>query len=482
MRTLNFFAVAALCATTAWGAGFQAGYSRADVTPPRGSFMPGYFIYREVKGVLDPCEVACVALSDGERKALVMQIDVTSVCNEYAEMMREAITRATGVPREAIYLHASHTHVSGPLRVVSRRKDCSDETNERILRLAGLYRDQVITRVADVAAEAIEDLKPASLSYGKTFARRISFTRRYLMKDGKVRTNPGVKNPDIVKAVGNPPDEEEQILRIDREGADPICVINFQTHPDVIGGEKVSADWPGITRRVFEAATFGKSRCIVLNGTQGDLNHVNVLPRPGEENGLHRDFDDVDRGYDHAVHMANVLVGGALSVWMKCIPLEAGEIRFAEEKVVVPSQRPSSAAELELAKKYMDLHNTGHDDEIPFKGMELTTALARARRIVRMSKGPKDFNIPLTGIAIGKSVAFCGFSGEPFNDIGKAVKGASPFVLTMPTCNTNGSNGYFPFSDSYKEGGYEAEGSNYAPSVADDLIAGANGLLKKLHE
>ena len=474
--------LAVLAVTSAYGGEFKAGYSRVDITPPMGSFMPGYFIYREMKGVLDPLEIACVAFADGKNRALVMQFDATSICNELADRMRDEISKETGVARDAIILHASHTHVSGPLRAVGARKDVSKEVNERIVRLSKLYHAFAVTRARDAAVAALADLKPATLSYNRTFARRISFTRRYLMKDGKVRTNPGVKNPDIVKAVGNPPDEEEQVLRIDREGAEPICVINFQTHPDVIGGELVSADWPGITRRVFEAATFGKTKCIVLNGTQGDLNHVNVLPRPGEENGLKHDFDDVDRGYDHAIHMANVLAGGALSVWMKCIPLEAGDIRFGKMIVNVPAQRHKDEAELELAKKYSKLHAEGHDDQIPFKAMELTTEVARANRIVRLANGPKSFDVPISGVAIGGAVAFCGFSGEPFNDIGKAVKGASPFALTIPMCNSNGSNGYFPFSDSYKEGGYEAATSRFGPTVADDLIAGAGKLLKDLHQ
>ena len=62
------------------------------------------------------------------------------------------------------------------------------------------------TRAADAAVEAIRDLKPAKLSYQRSEAKRISFGRRYLMKDGNVRTNPGTNNPDIVKPVGNPPD------------------------------------------------------------------------------------------------------------------------------------------------------------------------------------------------------------------------------------------------------------------------------------
>ena len=270
------------------------------------------------------------------------------------------------------------------------------------------------------------------------------------------------------------------MLRIDRISANPVCLINFQTHPDVVGGETVTADWPGLTRTVFERAMGGEVYCLVLNGTQGDVNHVNVQPRLGEHNDLVRDFDDVDRGYGHAKHMANVLAGSVLSVWMKCAPLVTGEIRYATENIRVPSQREKDPGKLMLARKYWDLHCAGRDAEIPFRGMELTTEVARSRRILQLQNGPDVFNLPVTAIAIGNSVAFCAFPGEPFNDIGKAVKKSSPFKLTLLSCLTNGSRGYFPFSDSYKQGGYESATSPFGPSVADDLIVGSSRLLNGL--
>jgi hypothetical protein len=50
----------------------------------------------------------------------------------------------------------------------------------------------------------------------------------------------------------------------------------------------------------------------------------------------------------------------------------------------------------------------------------------------------------------------------------------------MLACLTNGSRGYFPFSSSFIEDGYEAATSPFGPSVADDLIAGELKLLNEL--
>ena len=481
MKKLLTMTVVLVGAAALFAGEFMAGYAKTDITPPLGVFMPGYYKDRRAKEILDPLEVVCVAFSDGKTRAVVMQLDTEAISDYVADGMRDAVVKATGLDRNAIILHASHTHDGGHLAMKQKMGSSSIGRGEDVI--SETYRRMAITRVADAAVNALADLKPAKLSYQRSVARRISFGRRYLMKDGKVRTNPGVNNPDIDKPYGPPADEEVQVLRIDCEGAKPICVINFQTHPDVVGNETITADWPGLTRTVFEAATLGKTRCIVLNGTQGDVNHVNVMPRPGERNGLKRDFDDVDRGYDHAWHMANVLAGSALSVWMKCIPMEAGEVRFATIDVRVPANKAKKGDEKDLkwAEKVWSMHQSGKDAELPWKGMELTTEVARARRIINMSKHADHHDLPLWGISIGKSVAFGAFPGEPFNDIGKEVKKSSPFTMTMLTCLSNGSRGYFPFSDAYKTGGYESATSPFGPSVADDLIAGQLKLMNSLY-
>ena len=491
MRKL-VFAVALAAASVAVAGEFKAGFARVDITPPLGSFMPGYYKDRRAKEVLDPLQINCVAFSDGAETSLVMQFDTEALSDLVANRMRDAIVKATGVRRDAILLHASHTHDGGYLAMKSKNGSVSGDVGDGVPDNATetdvLYVKMATTRAADAAVAAIRDLKPAKLSIGRSEAKRITFGRRWLMKDGKVRTNPGSGNPDAVKPVGNPPDEQVQVLRIDREGACPIAVINFQTHPDTVGGETLTADWPGLTRTVFEAATFGETAAIVLNGTQGDVNHCNVKPRPGEMNGLKMDFDDVERGYDHAKHMANVVAAAALSVWMKCEAVDAGDVRIATENVRVPSHRAKDSDEKNLAwaERIWGLHEADKDAEISKElgcyGMELTTEVARAGRIRNLANGPDFFDLPLNGFSIGKSVAFGGFPGEPFNDIGKAVKAKSPFRMTILTCLTNGSRGYFPFSDSFKEDGYEAATSPFGPSVADDLIAGELKLLNTLYK
>ena len=113
--------------------------------------------------------------------------------------------------------------------------------------------------------------------------------KRFRMKDGSVRTNPGVNNPDILEPIGEV-DERVNVLRFDREGGDTLVLVNFGNHPDTVGGCKISSDWPGQLRETVEK-TLNNTMCIFFNGAQGDVNHVNVHPKAGYLNDTFIDFE-----------------------------------------------------------------------------------------------------------------------------------------------------------------------------------------------
>ena len=456
---------------------FKVGFARVDITPPMGTPIVGYFETRIASGTLDNLEANALAVSDGDRTAVLIAADLLGIEGvAFNAALRRRIAAATGVEADAIYVHCTHTHTGpGAGKSDAGRTDLFDGTD--------FYNEFLATRLTDVARFAIADLAPASLAVGNAEAKRISFLRRYRMKDGSIRTNPGINNPDIAEPIGNL-DETVRVLRIRRDlpsaclrqgRAADIAVLNFATHPDVVGGEMVSGDWPAFARRTFERAEPG-TRCIFFNGAQGDVNHVCTDPRPGEREGLHPDFDDVDRGYEHAKHMGRVVAAAALSVWGKCVPVEAGSIRFGIETIRVPSQMPT-AADLPKAKKIATLHREGRDSELPFTGMQLTTAVAEAERMLLLENGPETFELPLSMVSLGNAVVFAGIPGEPFSDIGHAIRANSPFGMTICTCLTNGSCGYFPVASAYDEGGYEARSSVFASTVADDIVA---GMVKRL--
>ena len=400
---------------------FKTGFARVDITPPLGIPVVGYFEERFARKVLDPLEANALAVSDGENTAVLIAADLLGIeGTAFSSALRSRIASSAGILENAVFLHCTHTH-TGPGAGVADEGRCHlfDGTDE--------YNERLAESLGNVAKMAIADMSAASMAYARAEAKRISFVRRYRMKDGSIRTNPGVNNPDIDSPLGSP-DETVQMIRIRREGKGDIAVLNFATHPDVVGGEVISGDWPAFARRTFERAESGVS-CIFFNGAQGDVNHVCIDPRPGEREGLSPDFDDVDRGYEHALHMGRAVAAAALSVWGKCVPLPSGRVRFDVKNVSVPSQRPS-LEELPQARRFVALHSEGRDEEIPFSGMELTTVVAEAGRMFSLENGPDFFEMPVSAVSIGDSLAFAGVPGEPFTEIGRGVarEGLTPLV------------------------------------------------------
>lgn len=441
-----------------------AGFARVDITPMSGIGIAGYFKPRYVRGVLDALELNALALQCGENRLVLLSLDHCGVHTPEAASIRAAVAKACDLPIEAVYLHATHTHTA-PFLVVN-----SDD------RLEQAYFDFVLHRAADAARYALANLRPARMGYAVGTAPNIAFVRRFRMRDGSIQTNPGVNNPDIVEPIGDV-DERVNVLRFDREGADSIVLVNFGDHPDTVGGELVSADWPGFLRRRLEKS-LDNVRCIFFNGAQGDVNHVNVHPSAGDRNDLTPDFDDVCRGYGHARHMGNVVAGAVLQVFDKVTYTDVDSLKFLQRTIQIPSNTPKPG-DLPEARRIEALHQAGRDCDLPYEGMMLTTVVAEAERMLKLADGPEYFNMELAGLAVGP-VAFVGIPGEPFTGIGRALKKAPGWTLVLPTCLTGGDDGYFPMREAYDEGGYEARSSPFSAGVAERIIEEGLSLLTEL--
>ena len=442
----------------------KAGFGRVTITPPMGIDIVGYFIKRNADGVLDELEANAVALALGDKKVLLMSVDHCGLFKSIIDGFKSAINEQTGVCIDAIYIHSTHTH-TGPA--------IPENTEETLI---NQYRKTLCDKLVELAKIALADLKPAKMGYGIGQAPNVAFIRRYRMKDGSIRTNPGVDNPDIVHPIGEV-DERVNVVRFDRDGGESIVIVNFANHPDVVGGTKISADWPGFTRKFVEKA-IDNTKCIFFNGAQGDVNHVNVHPTKGDFNDMFNDFDGCSRGYGHARHIGRVVAGAVMQVYDKVNYVDVDDISYIQKTVEIPSNKPNPE-DLPLAHKYNDLHNAGKDEEIPFKAMMLTTVVAEAARMVRLENAPEMFPMLFSAIKVGP-IAFFGIPGEPFTGVGRALKETEGYDLILPTCNTNAKEGYFPMIDSYLEGGYEARSSNFKAGVAERIIEEGKKILSSM--
>lgn len=443
----------------------KTGFSKICINPPYRTPICGYYEERLTKGVLDDLFVRAVAFDDGKNRAVIIALDLVGFAQNYFDAMKASICETTGIDKDAIFINCSHTH-TGPLV----GKDFASEKES-----SKAYDEFLISSVRDAAVYALNDLKESTLSTAKSKAENISFVRRYRMKDGTVATNPGVKNSEIDYALDTP-NETVKLVKIKRECAEDIFIVNFGTHPDSVGGEYISADYIGYICSIIESAV-PNTKCIFLQGVQGDVNHVNVNPTDGESAISKIDFDSVPRGIRHAEHMGRVIAGAVLSVCSVTEEIKADSISFASKKIDLPSHQENDR--LEEAKKIYELYEAGRADELPFKEMALTTAVAEATRIIRLQNGPESFPFYLSAIKIGELV-FAGIGGEPFTQIGNRICENSPFKETILCCLTNSEGGYIPTTKAYSEGGYEAKSSSLKPGCDDIMVDGMVQFLKEL--
>lgn len=473
----------------------QAGFARTNIDPPLGIAVFGYFVPRFASKILDSLYVNTVALSSAEAKTeekqewnpdtgrydaavysrdhsgdvLMMSIDNCEIptwqCTEFAEYISEK----TGVPFENIFLHCTHTHTGPYTQPVTWFK--ADDAVVKV------YADFLKTRLADSAVTALADLKPAKMGFCVGNAPdRVAYIRRYRMKDGTSATCPEIGDPNIVEPIGKL-DQRVNVIRFDREGADTIVLMNYGLHADCLNLDAISADWPGWMSRTFEAAVPG-TKCVFFNGAEGDVGSTHITPEGGDMNDTKISFDSEMKSEGMARFIGRALAGTILQVYDKVEYVDVDEVKSIKKTVKIAANVPDPK-DMPLAHKYKELHDAGHDEQIPFTAMELTTVVAEALRMCKLEKGPAAFDFILTGVKIGP-VAFAGIPGEPFTEIGRQIKKAEGWKLVCPTCLVNGAEGYFPMKECYDEGGYEARSSFFKGGVAESIIEGELELLEEL--
>lgn len=419
--------------------GILAGFCRLDITPPMGIYLGGYFEERQADGVLDPLYVNAAAFSDGERTAVVLACDLLGLTEPCGSSWPGQIARKLGLSEEAVFVCCTHTH-TGP--VVEGSRYPADP----------LYDEWLQKRLLDAAQLAIRDLTPVTrmLAAEQRFPRS-AWVRRFMGEDGKVRT----PKPQIVHELryeASQPDETMRLVRLQREDAPELVLVNFQSHPDNIGGCRISADYPGKLREVVEQQAPG-CRCIFYDGAEGQMVQWDKREK--------RRFKGASCAYGYGVQLA----GYAMRLYHDAQPLEtAGGVQFRQRILMAPTKR--DPARLPEAERIIALHEAGRNDEVGPIGLQ--GAIYAEAYVIRSLEQQQLDEIPMKiSMVTCGPLAFVGFPGEPFCEIGMAIRAASPFPVTCVCCHTNGHVGYLATAAAYDQGGYEPANSKLRKGVGE---------------
>jgi len=446
--------------TTNTGSGWEAGFGREIITPPLGTVLAGYFRPRPSMGVLDDLHVRALVLRRGKAVAGICSLDLIFVTREMVGAIRQVLRRRGLDFADNVNFSATHTH-TGPF----------------VSALFGVRPDQrYLRRVVAKAALAIEqayaNLAPASLHYGGVRNNPLAFNRRYITRSGQVLTNPGRRNPEVVRPEGTV-DREIGVLAVKRAGEVEGLVVNIVNHTDSTGGARVSADWPGHLERFIRQTMGWDVPVLTLVGCAGNINHLNTSLPP-----------DAPRSNARTIGLAYGQI--VLRTLRRLQELPPVPLRAHRALVPIPFRKipPADLAQAQRLLQQGEPPTAGllASEHLRHRGLDSQRFFAERLLHFHHRAGGKSARFEVSSLEFGRQLAVVFLPGECFTEIGLAIKKASPFTRTFVASLSNGTCGYVPMRECFARGGYETlpvEGGGVREDAAEILINTAVHLLHR---
>ena len=414
----------------------QAGYSELDITPALGTGMPGYFHGRKADGVLDPLLIKVLALTYDDTTLLIIAVDLIAFDRPLVERLRNAVRDKTSIPPERIFIHTTHTHTG------ARASEIADELPQQM---------------ASVAAKALENRKRESrITLGCAEENSVTFIRRYLMKDGTVRTNPGRANPNIVRPIGQI-DAKVNVLSFNNT---KISLVSHGLHCDCVSGTKFSADYPYHLTETIRQELGPDWNVVYLNACCGNINHINVNDK------------DQRSSYEESRKIGRTLGRVALLAHKSSAEIKVDRIDSSTKQIECPIRKVPKEI-YEWAKNEMqndsEKASKRNFNELTPSGiihLAETEEQSRTAEIIVLRIGP---------------VGIVGLPAECFVELSKDIQIHSLMDSTWVIGLTGGSMGYVPHPRGYQEGGYEATYSS-APLSPEIPVLWCDAAIKMLND
>ncbi len=429
----------------------RAGAVAIDITPTTPVTLAGHLTRRDAQGVLDPLHARAIVLENDQTKLAFILIDLIAFGKEDSDDVRYAIAQNLEIPVANVCISCTHTHTAPGV------KEGFATPRE------GQYLDWAKPRMVEAAVKAAANVVAAEVSWAMGQEGRPQYNRRYHMKDGSGRFNPGL--PDQIASVAGPTDPSLPLLLVRRQedGAALAVLANYSLH--YIGDHdsmQISADYFGEFSRLA-AERFGES-CVAMltHGASGDINNSNHRKTPTPwypEQMAHK---------ERSIIIANMLLDEVQKAWDGANWRDAVVLGAMEATYEMPI-RKISGEEFELAQR------ESTDESLP-----LIAQYYAAERL-RILDFPDTLPQVVSSLRVGDWAAST-FTGEMFCQFGIDLKYASPFGVTAFIELANGYGGYIATRYSYALGGYEtwlARSSFAAAGSGEEMVAIA---ARQLHD
>jgi neutral ceramidase len=453
------------------------GVAEVDITPPAGFPMAGYYHERLAEGVLDPLWAKAIVFRDGENVAAIVVCDLIGVSTDLSREVRRRVAEETGIPADHVVVAATHSHTA-PDYMKELYLWLGDADQDRT---RADYIEKLVAGPVAAIRQAHERAAPAQLSANA--ARQevpVAFNRRFVMRDGSVRTWQNLANPEVVRAAG-PIDPEIGLIEIRSTGAEVPSAIfsNYALHLDTVGGTSWSADYPRYIEQRLRREFGDELISVFGTGCCGDINH-----------------SDPTRTERNKVDFIGTAIGDSIAAAVGDLQPVAQPRLFVRTHTVELPLQDVQPEEIDRAVELLAIARMGgtvdfFEHVAAYKAVILDHLRHKAPRVEapkhitwgvsRSLAGVGDrLPVDVTVIALGTDVAIVCLPGEVFVDLGLAIKQASPFrtTLVVELCNAVETI-YIPHRGAYAGGSYEVTNSNLEPGGGEMLVETAVRLLRE---
>lgn len=454
----------------------RVGIAQADITPPLGFPMAGYYHERLADGMIDPLKAKAIVFRQGNTSAALVVCDLIGIATDLSREVRRRSSDNTGIPAANIVIAATHSHTAPDymkeLWLYLGREPQQAARQD--------YIDKLIRSLVDVIVEAHDAAQPARMEFGTAIQETpVAFNRRFVMRDGSVRTWMNLENPDVVRSAG-PIDPEIGVLTVRDGGGTPRGILsNFALHLDTVGGMKWSADYPYFIEQVLRKSLGSELISIFGTGCCGDINHAD--PRRAERNKPDFIGTAIGQSIHGQLEKLTEMERPELVVRSRTVqlPLQDAPQQEVERALVIvgAAARQEKVEFLDHVTAYKKLildqfrHRTPHAKTAEHITWGLSRSLAGIGETL-----PAD----VTVMTLGRDVAIVCLPGEVFVELGLAIKQGSPFRMTMVIELSNCVETiYVPHRAAYAGGSYEVTNSALQPGAGELLVETALGLLRE---
>ncbi len=418
----------------------KAGTATSNITPPLGTAIPGGFRPRYAQNVDDELLAKALVIDNGSTRIALVTCDLIAVTKKMVDVAKQRITDRCDIPPEHVMVNATHTHTAV---AIANLLGVDEDTD---------YTDWVPLKIADAVELALLRLAPARVGFASISEVRITFNRRWHMKDGTVRMNPGIENPDLVKPTG-PIDPELVMMYVETEDGTPIsAVANFSLH--YIGtdnGSALSADYFGHFDRLMRRYLGETCVSLLWNAASGQINNIDFSGQTKWTAG----------GHAQAKKMANVLAGHFITE-MQFMEMQETLQLSGRLETLKFARKQITDKDLQVAEEVLSVETGTYDgyETGPFSwvvGQPIPKNLVDiyALECQRLAKLPKQMTAPVQALRLGEA-AIVALPGEVFVETGLNIKSKSNAKPIFLVSLANGYIGYICTDEALtQQGGYE---------------------------